>query len=618
MRNFKPVFLTLFFVIILGACSKQAIYNSGKPDKSSPQNTNKQFVDRSLQPSSARQTEYSDDNASAGNTFIPQRRPSHPVGTTPGNSSTSGRLPQSDNSRKAQALLDESLDFCQLAQEFWQRGELEEALEALDQAYALILPLEDLNPPENLIQQKEDIRFLISKRILEIYASRHIVVNGDHNAIPRDMNSHVEAELKLFTTGREKDFFRESYGRAGRYRPMILAALKEAGLPEELSWLPLIESGYKARALSPARALGLWQFIPSTGYKFGLSRNTYIDERLDPEKATHAAIAYLKELHHLLGDWATVLAAYNCGEGRVLRVIRSQNVNYLDNFWDLYERLPRETARYVPRFLAVLHILDHPKRFGLDKFKVETPLAYEIVKVSKQMHLESVANTLNISRKTLYDLNPELRRKILPAEPYTLKVPPGQKDALIAKLDKIPVSGPPKPAYSHKYVYHKVKRGETISTIAKRYGSSIRGITKANRLNRKYVIVTGQKLKVPVKTSRKASSGSYTGRSVTKHKVRKGDSLWNIAWRYGTTTKAIQNANGLHSSNLKVGQVLKVPGKSKKAAPATGKMKKYRVKRGDSPFLIARKNQMPLDRFLRINSLTPRSKIYPGQVLRVE
>jgi peptidoglycan lytic transglycosylase D len=621
LRKYSTVFLTLFFVFILGACSKQGFYKSTGPEATAAQKTRNQISKNT--PDSPSETNSSalpqsgnrDKKNKTNNSYIPRRTPPGSDSEILSAKPQGGETAKSKERNKAQALLDESLDFCQLAQEFWQRGELEEALEALDQAYALILTLEDLNPSGDLIQQREDIRFLISKRILEIYASRQIVVNGDHNAIPRDMNPHVEAELKLFTTGKEKDFFRQSYARGGRYRTMMLAALKEAGLPEELSWLPLIESGYKARALSSARALGLWQFIPSTGYKFGLSRNTYIDERLDPEKATLAAIAYLKELHNLFGDWATVLAAYNCGEGRVLRVIRSQNVNYLDNFWDLYERLPRETARYVPRFLAVLHVIDHPERYGLDKFNIDPPQAYETVRVSKQVHLEKVADALGISRDTLYDLNPELRRKILPAESYQLKVPPGQTSKLLAKLDKIPVSGPPKPSYTSRYVYHRVKRGESISTIARRYGSSIKSISKANRLNRKYVIVAGQKLKVPVTSSSKARSSSHTTKAMTKHKVRKGDSLWNIARRYGTTTRAIQSANGLRNSKLKVGQVLKVPGKS---TPKSGKSKKYRVKQGDSPFLIARRNQMPLDRFLRLNSLTPRSKIFPGQVLRVE
>ena len=181
-----------------------------------------------------------------------------------------------------------------------------------------------------------------------MYASCQVSAKGSYNEIPMVMNDHVKREIQSFQTV-ERDFFVESYKRSGRYRADMVKMLKEAGIPDEISWLPLIESGFKTRALSRARAFGLWQFIPSTGYKFGLKRNDWIDERLDPQKATAAAIAYMKELHAMFGDWATVLAAYNCGEGAVARVIRNQKADYLDNFWDFYERLPRETARYYPQ-----------------------------------------------------------------------------------------------------------------------------------------------------------------------------------------------------------------------------------------------------------------------------
>jgi membrane-bound lytic murein transglycosylase D len=520
-----------------------------------------------------------------------------------------------DQGEKIQSVLDEALDFCQTSQDFWQKGELENALEALDNAYALILKTDTTNSPK-LLQQKEDLRFLISKRILEIYASRNIVVTGNHNAIPLVMNKHVQLEINHFTKYGEKKFFIEAYKRSGKYRPYIVSELKAAGMPVELSWLPLIESGFKVNALSRARALGPWQFIPSTGYKFGLKRDKYIDERIDPIKSTKAAIAYLKELHQIFGDWSTVLAAYNCGEGRVLRVIRSQNINYLDNFWDLYERLPRETARYVPRFIAALFIINNPEKYGLNAITVDEPLEYENVMVSKQIHLKNVAKEIGVTEKTLRELNPELRYRILPQDEYPLRVPPGKSEVLLANLDNIPVTHPPQPAY----VYHRIRPGESLSTIARRYRSSVRKIMRANNLHRSSYIVAGKKLKIPLRGTMPYRPKIDRTKDFTlpsTHVVRRGDSLWNIAKRYDTTTKKIQSLNNLQTTQLHIGQILKMPG-YKDEKIEVGDLKVYQVKRGDSPFDIAQLHNMPLKRFLRINLLTPNSTIYPGQKLFIE
>ncbi len=520
-----------------------------------------------------------------------------------------------NSGEKIQSVLDEALDFCQASQDFWQKGELENALEALDHAYALILKTDTTDNPK-LIQQKEDLRFMISKRILEIYASRNIVVNGNHNAIPIVMNKHVQREINNFTKSGEKSFFIKAYKRSGMYRPQIVSALKAAGIPEELSWLPLIESGFKVNALSRARALGLWQFIPSTGYKFGLKRDKYIDERIDPVKSTRAAIAYLKELHQIFGDWSTVLAAYNCGEGQVLRVIRTQNINYLDNFWDLYERLPRETARYVPRFMAALSIINNLEKYGLDAVTFDEPLEYETVTVSKQIHLKNIAQNIGVPEKTLKELNPELRYRILPPDNYPLRVPPGKGEVLLASIDNIKVSYPPQRAY----VYHRIRPGESLSTIARRYRSSVRKIMRANNLRRSSYIVAGKKLKIPRRGTMPYSPKTYRKKALripSAHVVKSGDSLWIIAKRYGTTTKKIQELNNLPTTQLHIGQVLKIPG-YKYERPAIEDLKIYLVKSGDSPFEIAQLHKMPLERFLRINLLTPNSTIYPGQKLFIE
>jgi len=541
------------------------------------------------------------------------------LGDTQNAETSSANLPtQAEVTPKTeQAKLDEALEFCRDSQEYWQRGDLEKAVDALDQAYLLIL---DVEPQDDfkLVQEKEDLRFMISKRILEIYASRNIVVNGNHNAIPLDMNRHVKAEIQRFTVGVEKNYFLRALKRSGRYRPKIVAELKEAGLPEELSWLPLIESGFNVKALSRARALGLWQFIPSTGYKFGLKRDRFIDERMDPDKATLAAIAYLKELHNIFGDWTTVLAAYNCGEGRVLRVIKTQNVNYLDNFWDLYERLPRETARYVPRFLATLHILNAPEKYGIDLAQIDPPIVYETATIDRQIHLRDAAKVLGVPESTLREMNPELRYKILPPASYGLKIPVGTSSQLLAQIDDIRPASLPQPAY----VYHRVRSGETLSTIARRYRTSVARIKRANNLNSSHFIRAGKRLKIPGKGTTYASQPEQPQSSPSRipafHVVRRGDSLWNIARKYGTTTQDIQKLNGLTGTHLYQGQKLKLaaaPGPSKQTVDG---MKTYQVKSGDSPFKISQIHQMPLDRFLKINRLSPRSTIFPGQQVYVE
>ena len=461
---------------------------------------------------------------------------------------------EAENRDNQQGLLDTALDFCNTSQEFWSEGNLEKAIETLDQAYTLVLKVDTEKTPE-LIQQKEDLRFMISKRILEIYASRYTAVDGNHEAIPLTMNKYVEKEIKQFQ-GRERLFFIASYKRSGRYRSKIVNALNEAGLPEELSWLPLIESGFKVRALSRARALGLWQFIPSTGYKFGLKRDKWIDERLDPEKSTVAAIEYLKELHKIFGDWTTVLAGYNCGEGTVLKLIRQQRINYLDNFWDLYEMLPRETARYVPRFLATLHILKDPVQYGFSLEELESPIPYETVTIEKPFQLKVAADKLGLTLEKLTDLNPELRHKATPETEYSLKVPTGKGELLLATLEEIPKWSPP----TMTYAYHRVKKGETLFLIALKYRTSVKSIVNANGIRKRHFIRAGQKLKIPLRS--RAGRTSLVSRSDLlpggKYRIKKGDSLWLIAKKFNTNTKSIQRLNNLKSTRLYVGQILQV------------------------------------------------------------
>jgi len=523
-----------------------------------------------------------------------------------------------------QEYLDSALEYAQAANDYWERGDMDNALDALDTAYSLILNVTMDGDPD-LRQQKEDLRFTISKRIVEINASRFTAAGGDRNAIPLVMNQHVRKEIESFK-GPERDFFMASYRRSGKYRPAILKAFKEAGMPPELTWLPLIESGFKVRALSRARALGPWQFIASTGYRYGLKRDQWIDERMDIEKSTVAAIAYLKELHQMFGDWTTALAGYNCGEWAVMNRIKTQKINYLDNFWDLYVKLPQETAAYVPRLLAVLHIVNNPKAHGMTLPPLDPEIQTEEVMINKQVQLKTLAGALQVDDDLLEELNAELRLNITPDSPYPLKVPEGKGQVLLAKLNDLPAYCPPavaSVASSSGYIIHKVRKGETIASISRNYRTTPEVIMEVNGFKRNEALVVGWKIKVPAKTGSVQAKGIKGSAPVVakeekpvKYVVRKGDSIWQIAGRHNTTVKEIQVFNRLKGSSLHTGQVLLIP--PSQAACAVAQTKNYTVKGGETPFMIARKHEMEIGDFLKINNLTPYSTIFPGQTVLVK
>jgi membrane-bound lytic murein transglycosylase D len=512
------------------------------------------------------------------------------------------------NGAEANHVLEQALEACDSAREFWREGSIEDAIAALDRAYSLMLFLPAEDDPL-ISQQKEDLRRLISRRIVEVYASRQTAVGELDRAIPLVSNPHVEREIKLFQTT-ERDFFMDSYRRSGRWRPMIVEELRKAGLPEQLSWLPLIESGFKVRALSRARALGMWQFISSTGYRFGLKRDWWVDERMDPVKATGAAIAYLTELHGLFGDWMTAIAGYNCGEHAVLRVINSQHVNYLDQFWDLFERLPWETARYVPRFLATLLIVSEPERYGFQLPEPDPPVEFELLEVSRSVRLAEVDKLLNLAKGTVHDLNPELRQGATPQESYQLRVPPAGAETLQASLGTIPVWSPP----AQEYVVHRVRRGETLSHIARRYRTSVSTLRRYNSLRNPNRLWPGQRIKVPQRGASRAvpppAPPPEPAGTVVAYTVRRGDNLWRLARRYATTVGAIQRDNGLASDRLRIGQVLKITVGGVATSGAS-----YVVRRGDTLSAIADAHKVSLKALLRANGLGRRSVIYPGQRL---
>jgi membrane-bound lytic murein transglycosylase D len=502
---------------------------------------------------------------------------------------------------EAMPLIAEALEAYDFAEILWHQGDLDAALASLDLAYEMLLQVPD---DPNLMQQKDDLRHVIAGRVVEIYRSQLTSAADLNSPIPLEINGHVEREIARFT-GPERKFFLESYRRSGLYRPMVVRKLREAGLPEELSWLPLVESGFKSRALSRARALGMWQFISSTGSRYGLARSHWIDERMDPEKSTDAAIQYLTDLHGMFGDWTMALASYNCGESRVKRLIRNQKNPHLDDFWDIFNGLPSETARYVPRFMATLAIVRDPSKYGIELPEPYPALAFETVTVSRHLRLSDVDAALGLERNALIDMNPELRRSTTPADGYALRVPAAVAAAFEEAVAAMPAYEPPREI---TYARYRVRRGDTLSAIARRYGTSVSAIVQANRLGSRHRIREGQRLGIPQKSSVRASSAPGTAGAMTlTHTVRRGDSLWKLASHYGSTVDRIKRDNGLQGTNLAIGQRLEV-----RTGAALGS-RHYTVRRGDTVGRIAEAEDVSLDRLLRTNGLSRSSTIYPGQ-----
>lgn len=366
---------------------------------------------------------------------------------------------------------------------------------------------------------------------------------------PVTMNKHVEFYLDSFQTKQRKTFTRW-LERSGRYLPMIQEQLQKAGMPLDLAYLPMIESGFSLTAYSRARAVGPWQFIRATGRNYGLTVNSYIDERRNPGKATKAAIAYLSDLYDEFGSWHLAVAAYNAGEGKIRRAIKRYKT---DNFWELAQKryLKLETKRYVPKLIAAIMIAKNPEQYGFNDIEYEKPLSYETVGVPRWTSLQAVAIACDVELEELHNLNRELRRKLTPPNyaTYPLKVPLGKK-ALVAKnLPRV------QPIVTTKYKQHVVKGGETITKICRRYNLNKTTLLKANNL-RATQLTLGQHLRIPYQTTtyKLLAQNTSAGRSgpaetlannLVLHKVRPGETVSEIATRYNVSPHMIAAWNDL-------------------------------------------------------------------------
>lgn len=367
--------------------------------------------------------------------------------------------------------------------------------------------------------------------------------------MPIDVNARVAASVHFFQT-RGRATMEAWMQRAGLYRDMIVAILGEAGLPEDLLYLAMIESGFNPHAFSRARAVGIWQFMVHTGRLEGLQQTHWIDERRDPVKSTRAAANHLRYLYAQLDDWRLALAAYNAGLGRVRRAIDRDGTR---NYWEL--GLPRETRNYVPLFMAATVINRNPELFGFAPPEPETPVAYDEVVIPRDVpyiDLRVAADIMGQSYATLRQLNPELRQRITPpgeaGRGYRLRVPAGHGTTFLERYAALPPSARPE---LYEYV---VQTRDNLSSIARAFGVSSRLIAEANSITNPNRIYPGQRLYVP---GAAGVRGTAAGNR-TEHTVRAGESLSRIAQRYGVRVSDLRTWNGLGSTVIHPGDKLVV------------------------------------------------------------
>ncbi len=453
---------------------------------------------------------------------------------------------------------------------------------------------------------------------------RGLIMLGDLEFdIPMVVNDKVVAWVDYFTNAnREK--FQQGLVRSGRYLLMIQQIFEEAGLPKDLAYMAHVESAYKVNAYSRAKAKGIFQFIASTGRRYGLHANRWVDERSDPEKATRAAAAYLKDLYAMFGDWYLAMAAYNAGEGKIQRVVAGTGET---GFWEIADRkvLHRETNDYVPAILAATIISKDPARFGFE-FEPDKPVEYDTIPVKGSVDLRVLARCAGTDFDTMKMLNPALRRSQTPPGATTeVHVPVGAGEAALAALGRVPERD------KVLAVRHTVRQGETLAKIARRYRVSLASIQKANGMGKRTVVHPGEDLIIasrrstPVAEEPPAGERTPSAGTVT-YRVQAGDTLSNIARRYGTTPAAIAAASGIPTDSvLRPGQRLQVTSRAttsmasgrRPAGQKSSLVTTHTVRRGETLGRIANHYRISVDELCYLNHISVDQTIYPGTRLTV-
>lgn len=398
------------------------------------------------------------------------------------------------------------------------------------------------------------------------------------NSIPLVYNDKIQAFINYFTI-RDREYTKMVMRRRHLYFPIFEKYLRHYGLPDELKYLSIIESGLNPRATSRVRAVGLWQFMSATGKYFGLHNDWYVDDRMDPEKATDAACRYLKSLYGMFGDWELALAAYNTGPGNVKRAIRKSG--YKKSFWEAYSHLPRETRSYVPQFVAMIYTMNYLEEHNFFEEATEMPTLHDTINVRQYLHVETFANLTGTCIEDLQRLNPSIQHNALPAngKTHTFNIPVETKYRLamnrMAILDSASRVGRKElellakntegSTYGRDRMVYKVRHGDVLGSIAIRYGVRVDDIRKWNNIHGN-TIRTGQRLNIWAKGSKghQATSAIASSRTVREqvqgsktYTVQSGDTLWTISRKFdGLTIERIKTLNKMSDNKIQPGQKL--------------------------------------------------------------